>query len=82
MIFNIIIFSGVKLLQTQLQLKKATHAATVKKDSPSVGQKTKQSLAPVKDFKKAKKEADNADESKFSFTPSMVRNELNSFYFN
>jgi len=62
---------GVKLLQTQLQLKKATHAATVKKDSPSVGQKTKQSLAPVKDFKKAKKEAENTDDSKFSFTPSM-----------
>ena len=63
---------GVKLLQTQLQLKKATHAATAKRDSPSVGSKTKPSLAPVKDFKKSKKESESDDNSKFSFTPSMV----------
>ena len=64
---------GVKLLQTQLQLKKATHAATAKRDSPSVGSKTKPSLAPVKDFKKSKKDTESED-SKFSFTPSMVSN--------
>lgn len=62
---------GVKLLQSQLQLKKATHAATVKKDSPVVQQKNKQSLAPVKDFKKSKKESESSDD-KFAFTASMV----------
>jgi len=63
---------GVKLLQTQLQLKKATHAATAKKEAGSA-QKPKQSvLPPVKDFKKAKKDAESSDSSKFSFSPAAM----------
>ena len=65
---------GVKLLQTQLQLKKATHAATAKKE-PAAGQKPKQSTAlpPVKDFKKLRKDAESSDNgNKFSFTPTAM----------
>ena len=62
---------GVKLLQTQLQLKKATHAATAKKDSPAV-QKSKSVLPPVKDFKKTKKDVESSDGSKFSFSPAAM----------
>ena len=62
---------GVKLLQTQLQLKKATHAATARKDSPAV-QKSKSVLPPVKDFKKTKKDVESSEGSKFSFTPAAM----------
>ena len=63
---------GVKLLQTQLQLKKATHAATAKKE-PAPAAKTKQSiLTPVKDFKKTKKDGESSDSGKFSFTPTAM----------
>ena len=62
---------GVKLLQTQLQLKKATHAATAKKDSPAA-QKSKSVLPPVKDFKKSKKDVETSESSKFSFTPAAM----------
>ena len=69
---------GVKLLQSQMQLKKATNVSSVRKpDSSAPGQATsatpqrhKPSLAPVKDFKKNKKDTSN-DESKLSFTPSV-----------
>ena len=63
---------GVKLLQTQLQLKKATHAATAKKE-PAAAQKPKQSvLPPVKDFKKARKDVESAESGKSSFSPAAV----------
>ena len=62
---------GVKLLQTQLQLKKATHAATARKDSPA-GQKSKSVLPPVKDFKKTKKDVESSEGGKFSFTPAAM----------
>ena len=70
---------GVKLLQTQMQLKKATNVSSVRKPdssgpvsaNPAVTPgRHKQSLAPVKDFKKTKKDS-SSDESKLSFTPSV-----------
>ena len=72
---------GVKLLQSQMQLKKATNAATATPKAPPAREmiipKMKQTppvLAPVRKF--AKKETvvvDNTtEESKYSFTPAKV----------
>jgi len=70
---------GVKLLQSQMQLKKATNVSTPKAAPPReiITPRMKQTpvLAPVRDFKKfTKKEVvvvDNTtDESKYSFTPA------------
>ena len=72
---------GVKLLQSQMQLKKATNVSTPKAAPPReiITPRMKQTpvLAPVRDFKKfTKKEVvvvDNTtDESKYSFTPAKV----------
>lgn len=73
---------GVKLLQSQMQLKKATNASTPKSTPPPpreiIPPRLKQTpvLAPVRDFKKVtgpKKDlvVDNtSEESKYSFTPA------------
>ena len=73
---------GVKLLQSQMQLKKATNAATATpKATPPVREmiipKMKQTppvLAPVRKFtKKETVVVDNtSEESKYSFTPAKV----------
>ena len=75
---------GVKLLQSQMQLKKATNASTPKSTPPPAREiippRLKQTpvLAPVRDFKKVtgpKKDlvVDNtSEESKYSFTPAKV----------
>ena len=67
------------MLQSQLQLKKATNVSSVKKDgqtsssTPATTQRAKPSLAPVKDFKKGKKENNSNDESKLSYTPTVSK---------
>lgn len=70
---------GVKLLQSQMQLKKATNVSTPKTAPPReiITPRMKQTpvLAPVRDFKKFTKKdvvvVDNTlEESKYSFTPA------------
>ena len=71
------------MLQTQLQLKKATHAATATSRKPDMGSPAvsskKPSLPPVKDFKKSKRDSDNNAEDNKYFPPSMVRASATTF---
>eukprot|EP00092_Neocalanus_flemingeri_P048269 GFUD01055008.1.p1 GENE.GFUD01055008.1~~GFUD01055008.1.p1 ORF type:complete len:486 (+),score=203.61 GFUD01055008.1:146-1603(+) len=67
---------GVKLLQSQMQLKKATQVSTPKSAppreviTPSPRPKQAHVLAPVRKFTKKEVVVDNTDESKYSFTPA------------
>ena len=68
-------FQGVKLLQTQLQLKKASQPVKKTTDSPGgnnllAKSKPSPSLAPVKKFAKKTNNDEAADKSRY--TPSMV----------